>query len=201
MRARLALIGLLGAIGASPAGAERAPAYGQPDAQFAADAASLKAGEIAAMPGRGGFDLVLEDGGKLDRRMMMLGIYCRAWKVANPLSAMVARALGSWDRDGQLGGVPTGPTIRFRATHALATMRCVEVKEMKTRCLTRTAIDGEATIVREGVPARSAPISIEVEHQQNIGVCNGLAQGTGLSGRAASIALVEKLEAFAQAQP
>lgn len=152
MRARLALIGLLGAIGASPAGAERAPAYGQPDAQFAADAASLKAGEIAAMPGRGGFDLVLEDGGKLDRRMMMLGIYCRAWKVANPLSAMVARALGSWDRDGQLGGVPTGPTIRFRATHALATMRCVEVKEMKTRCLTRTAIDGEATIVREGVP-------------------------------------------------
>ena len=153
------------------------------------------------MPGRGGFDLVLEDGGKLDRRMMTLSVYCRGWKVANPLSEMVARALGSWDRDGQLGGAPGGPLIRFRATHALATMRCVEVKEMKTRCLTRTAIDGEATIVREGVPARSAPVSIEVEHQQNIRVCNGLAQGTGLSGRAVSIALVEKLNAFSEAQP
>jgi len=96
--------------------AERTPAYGQPEAQFAADAASLKAGEIAAMPGRGGFDLVLEDGGKLGPCMMMLGIYCRAWKVANPLSEMVARALGSWDRDGQRGGAPDGPLIRFRAT-------------------------------------------------------------------------------------
>ncbi len=201
MRARLALMLLFAVVIASPAGAERAPAYGQPDAQFAADATALKAGEIAAMPERGGFDLVLEDGAKLDRRMMMLGIYCRAWKVANPLSEMVARALGSWDRDGRLGGAPDRPLIRFRATHALATMRCVEVKEMKTRCLTRTAIDGKATIERQGVPARSAPISIEVEHAQNIGVCNGLAQGTGVSDRAASIALVEKLKALAEARP
>lgn len=197
--AQLAAATLVSALFAAPAAAERTPSYMQDEAAFAADAAAIKAGALAPMPARGAFDIALDDASKLDGKLLMLGISCRFWKVDNPLSQIVSRTLGAWDRDGALSASPASPAVRFRATSALTTMRCVEVKEMKARCLTRTRIAGDATVLRAGAAPQVSPVSVEVEHQQNVGVCSGLARGTGLSGRAAGIALVEKLSALAGA--
>ena len=195
MRAALAAAALLAA---APATA-RTVDYTQSEAQFAADAEALDVAEVPAMPERGAVDVVIEDAAKLDQRLKILGIGCRFWKVENPLSGMVARTLSSWDKDGRLDDTGERPLIRFRVGSALATMRCVEVAEMKSRCLTRTAIGGEAVLETADAAPRSVPVAIEVEQQQSVGVCGGLSRGTGLSGRAASIALVERLREIAAA--
>jgi hypothetical protein len=166
--------------------------------QFKADAAALNVSPFPALPGQGSFDIIVEDLEKLDGKLQILGIFCRAWKVNNPLSEMVRRVLTGWDRDGQVSPAPAGPTIRFRATSAWSTMRCVEVKEMKTRCITSTGINGEATVERPGSAPRTEPVSVEVQQEQDVGVCGGLARGVAISGRSASIRLAERLGEIAR---
>ncbi len=171
--------------------------YSVTEAQMAADAEALNVRPFPALPAKGDFDIVAEDLGKLDQQLKILGIFCRAWKVDNPLSVMVGRVLGMIDRDGQLAAGERRPLIRFKAQSALSTMRCVEVKEMTTQCLTRTSIQGEATVERTGARGRGQPVTIEFEHQQSVGVCGGLARGAAISGRGASIRLAERLRELA----
>jgi uncharacterized lipoprotein YmbA len=189
---------LAGALVCAPAAFARTADYSRSEAQFADDAKELDVAAMAAMPERGEVDLLVENAQSLDHRLKILGIHCSAWKVENPLSQMVARALGMWDRDGTLGPAERRPLVRLRFTSASSNMRCVEVEELEGRCLTRTSINGEAVIEKEGQAARTAPIAIEVEEQQAVGAC-AVARGAGLSGRAASIALVDRLKALAAA--
>lgn len=91
MRARLVAAGLLAL--AAPAAAREA-VYSVDDAVFRRDALALEVdAPFRPMPVRGAADFVLEGGAKLDNELMILGIFCRAWKVENPLSQIVARAL------------------------------------------------------------------------------------------------------------
>jgi hypothetical protein len=185
-----------GALSASAADA-RVADYSVGEAKFKADANALNVSNFPALPGKGDVDVVLEDAGKLDGKLRILGINCKFWKVENPLSQMVARVLGGWDKDGQLGPATAGPVVRFKAASSLATMRCVEIEELKTRCITRTEINGEATVQRPGSAPVVQPVSVEVEQEQDVGVCGGLARGAAISGRSASIKLAEKLQEIA----
>lgn len=194
---RIALLCVLAAAAVAAPAAARTADYARSDAQFAEDAAALNVGELAAMPQRGELQVMIEGAASLDHQLKILTIACKAWRVDNPLSQMVAKALGSWDRDGQLTAAVDAPLVRFKADGAFSTMRCVEVAELKARCITRTAINGTATVERQGSVSAAKPISVAVEHEQNIGACGGLSRGTALSGREASIRLVEQLKAAA----
>ena len=174
--------------------------YSVSEAQFRSDAEALDVSNFPELPKRSNVDLVIEDAAKLDQQLRILSISCKAWKVENPLSKMVARVLGDWDRDGTIGAPARPPLVRFRVQSALSSMRCVQVKELKTRCITRTAINGEATVEADGAAPRVQPVSVEVEQEQSVGVCGGLARGTAISGRAASIALANRLTEIAAAR-
>lgn len=176
---------------AGPASAERVADYSVTEARFAELAQSLHAAPFPALPEKGRTDVVLETAA-VDNELAILGIFCRAWHVQNPLSQMVKRTLQLWDRDGDLAAPAAGEAIRVRLDSGYSAMRCVQVKELKSRCLLTTTLSGSAS--RGG---RTIPISVDVEQEQDTGVCNGLAQGTSLIGRSASIALVEKLKALA----
>lgn len=179
---------------AAPAAAERIADYSVDEARFAEIAANFDVSPMPAMPPRGSADVVLE-AADIDHQLAILGISCRAWTVQNPLSQMVKRALAAWDRDGSLAAPASGSPITVKLDSASSTMRCVQVKELKTRCLVTTSINGSA---RRG--ARTIPLTIDVRQEQRTGVCSGLAQGTSLLGRTASIALIEKLGALAAAE-
>jgi hypothetical protein len=179
----------------TPAIAARTADYSRSEEQFREDAAALEVAEFPAMPSRGGAELVIENPEQLDHRLKILGISCSAWKVENPLSQMVVRALGAWDRDGVLGLSEQRPLIRLKIGNVLSTLRCVQIAELNVRCMTRTAISGEATVEAEGQTPRTEAISVKVEQQPSVGAC-GVARAAALSGRAASILLVEKLEAL-----
>lgn len=193
MNRRITLPCLGAALLSASAANARTADYARGDDAFAADARALEVADFPAMPERGDVDVEVENIESLDHRLKILAISCRAWRVDNPLSQIVSRALTAWDRDGSLAPPLQRPLLRIRFESALSTMRCVEVAEMTTRCLTRTAISGEATVHQGGDAARRVPIAVEVEHQQSVGVCGGIARGTALSGRSAAIALVESL--------
>lgn len=182
-------------LSAAPAAA-RTVDYSLSEEQFAADAAALDAGSLPAMPSRGTAEVEIDGDARLDNQVRILGISCRAWKVDNPLSQMVRRALVAWDRDGTLSAAGGRPLVRVRIDRADVSMRCVAVKELEGRCITRTSIGGEATVERADALPRSEKIAIEVEQQHDVGTC-AVARGTALSGRAASIALVERLKQLA----
>lgn len=76
-------------------------------------------------------------------------------------------------------------------------MRCVEQKELTTRCLTSTRIEGQASVAGSDAPV---PVAVEASHQQVVGVCGGLSRGTAISGRAAAIALADRLTELAAAR-
>jgi hypothetical protein len=195
---RQLLIGCAAAALAATAADARTVDYAVDEGQFAAEAKRLTVSEFPALPGRGEVDVAVEAEGKLDHQLMILGIYCSAYKVDNPLSQMVKRVAAAWDRDGMLRAAADRTLLRVRFDDAGSTMRCVEQAELKQRCLVRTFINGEVTVETPGTAPRRAPIAIDVSQEQSIGgVCGGLARGAGLSGRAASIVLVERLRTIA----
>lgn len=177
--------------GAAPAAARTAD-YGKDEAQFANDAFELEVSSVPTLPSRGQVDVVADDLQALDHELKVLGLHCSLWDVENPLSQMVSKALGAWDSDGELGDTDRRPLIRLTFKSARSTMRCVEVEELDGRCLVRTSIEAEARIDQGADTLRVEPVSINVEHEQAEASCS-IARGTALSGRSASIALVERL--------
>jgi hypothetical protein len=188
-------------LASSPAAAARTADYSLSEAQYASLAADLGIDGHRPMPERGGIEIVLEDPAAIDHRVRVLGISCTAWNVDNPISQMVKRALTAWDRDGSLAAPGEAqPLIRVRLEAASSNLRCVQVKELKMRCLLRASLSGTATREEGGKPPRTEPLAIEVEQEQKMaGPCNGMAQGSSLLGRSASIALIDRLQALAAA--
>lgn len=184
-----------------PANAARTADYSVSEERFAELAQSLAATGFRPMPGRGDIDVVLENEGAADHRLAILGISCRAWHVDNPLSQMVRQSLTEWDKNGDLAAAAAGAdAIRLRIESASSTMRCVQVKELKMRCLVTMSLAATAKRTVGGAE-RESRIAIDLRQEQKMsGACNGLAQGSSLIGRAASIALIDRLAAFAAEQ-
>jgi hypothetical protein len=199
---RSALAGAAAALAvAAPAAAARIADYSLTEAQFEALATKLGVEGFRKAPARGDVDVLIEGPAAVDHRTRVLGISCTAWNVDNPISQMLMRALGAWDRDGTLS-VPSEPRplIRLRLDSASSTLRCVQVRELKMRCLLRASLAGSATLEKPGAPPRTQPVLVEVEQEQKMaGACNGMAQGTSLLGRTASFALIDRLQAIAAA--
>lgn len=184
---------------ASPAAA-RTVEYDLSDEGFREAAAAIGAPEPAPAPERGTAEVVIENAERLDHRLMILGISCSAWTVDNPLSQMVRRALEGWDADGALTPAADRPVLRISIGSAGSDLRCVEVREMSVRCLVRTRIEAVATLERPGAEPVTERLSIEDRQTHSRpGACGTLSRGTALSGRAASLALIERLRAFAAA--
>jgi hypothetical protein len=185
---------------ATPAAAARTADYSLTEEQFEALAAKLGVEGFRPTPARSEIDVLVE-AAAIDHRTRVLGISCTAWNVDNPISQMVRRALAAWDRDGTLSAPSEPrPLITLRLDSASSTLRCVQVREMKMRCMLRASLAGSATLEKPGAPPRTEPVLVEVEQEQKMaGACNGMAQGTSLLGRTASFALIDRLQAIAAA--
>ena len=180
--------------GATPALA-RTVDYSRSEAEMQRVAADLEAPALIPAAARGTADVVLEDGEKLDHEVLILAISCRAWEVVNPLSQMVRRALGDWDRDGLLEPVADRLLLHVRIQSARSTLRCVQVAELEERCIVRTAVEGEARLERPGAEPRTERFALDHQHVQTPSIgCGGLSNGTAISGWTVSMQLVERLQ-------
>jgi hypothetical protein len=186
---------------AGPASAARTADYSLTDEQFEALAAKLGVKGFREAPAKSDVDVVIEAPAAIDHRTRVLGISCTAWNVDNPISQMIRRSMSAWDRDGALTVPADGrPLIRLRLDSATSTLRCVQVKELKMRCALRASLSGSATLEGANGPPRTEPILVEVQQEQKMaGPCNGMAQGTSLLGRTASLELIDRLKALTAA--
>ncbi|HEX8585609.1 MAG TPA: hypothetical protein VF680_14520 [Allosphingosinicella sp.] len=185
---------------AAPAAAARVADYALTEAEFEALAGKLGVEGFRPAPAKSEIDVVIE-APAIDHRTRVLGISCTAWNVDNPISQMINRAMSAWDRDGALSApAEPGTLITVRLDSASSNMRCVQVKELKARCLLRASLAGSATLEKPGSPPRTEPILVEVEQEQKLGgICGGMAKGTSLLGRTASLALIDRLQAISAA--
>lgn len=181
-RVAAALLAVLLAGGA----AARNVDYSLDDAAMRAAAERLKITPVSPPPARGEDDIALVIAPGVDHETLALGMLCSAYKVRNPVSALLPRIAAAWDRDGDFATPPGQAAVTLRITAGRSYRRCIAVGEMDARCITKVTIDG--VVEANG---RSAPVSGMAERDASIGgFCGALAQGIGVVGREAAIALI-----------
>lgn len=189
-RARWSVVVLTATCAFTPARADRIVNYAVDEVAAVRDAAEQGVA-LAPIPARGTRHLAVRIAPAVDHEVLRVGIACSAWKVQNPMSALLQRFLTAFDRDGAPASSLT-PAAGMLVTvdRARTLSRCVGTGEMRTTCITRVSIDG--TTMLHGETAR--PFRVEREEAaKGVGVCAGLARGIGLVSRQAAGALVDEL--------
>lgn len=149
-------------------------------------ATDLKIKGVSPPPPRSTFDIAVEVGPAVDHQSLALGIYCSVYKVWNPAGAMLKALAAEADRDGVLGGAEGAPLLTIRLDTARSYRRCVEVKEMNSRCITRVTLSGEAIQRAADGVERRVPLKADVERDSSIdGICGGIARALGVITREA----------------
>lgn len=148
-------------------------------------------GQISPPPARGDIDLAFAADPGTDHVTLALGNHCSAYKVENPVSAMLRTLVVSWDRDGTLAPSGTTGVAFMRLTKASSYNRCVQLKETDGRCITRVRLAGTISVDGASGAARSFPIAADVEKSGTVGgFCGNIARFIGIVSREAGIALI-----------
>ncbi|WP_426163267.1 hypothetical protein [Sandarakinorhabdus sp. DWP1-3-1] len=148
-------------------------------ANFAAEAANLKIAPTTPPPADSGRDIKTEIAAGVDHEVLTLGNYCSAYKVENPMAAMLKALFAEAAR--KPTSVAALPPLSIRVTAARSNQRCVEVKEYNVRCIARVTIVGEGE-----VESRKFPLNIVVERDSSVGgFCEDRARGVGIVSREA----------------
>jgi hypothetical protein len=177
---------------AQPAEARRTVDYGVDDATLAAWA--QEQGVAAPAPVQpAAHTITLELAPGLDHEVVRGGIFCSAWTVDNPVTALLKRSVAA-------SGPPATaarPPLTLRVDRAATLSRCVQIAELRGRCITRVTFAG--TVMQDG---RTRPVHAEIERATNsIGACAGLTRGIALVSREAALELIAKADAEAAAAP
>ncbi len=163
------------------------------DEATAAQYAAEQGVALAPLPARGALHIALRIDPAVDHQVLRVGVACSAWKVRNPLSAMIGKAMAAWDRGGTPASAFDQPAdLKVSIVRAATLSRCVFIGEMKTTCITRVSIDG--TAARAGEAAKAFHVERE-EPAKGIGACAGLTRGIGLISRQAVSDLAMQLGA------
>lgn len=166
--------------------AARSVDYSVDDTSMRAAASRLGIEPVSPLPDRGPDDVALVVSPAADHETLRLGMACSAFKVLNPVSALLPRIAAAWDRDGRVAIEAGAAPVTLRVDAARSYRRCVLVSETSVRCITKVAMNGA---VETG--GRSAAIAGEAERDAAVGgFCGDLALGIGIVGREAAIALI-----------
>lgn len=161
---------------------------------FAAEAAILKVVPTTPAPTNSGRDIITIVSPGVDHEVLTLGNYCSAYKVQNPMTAMLQALFAEAAR--KPSEPATAPSLTIRVTAARSNQRCVEIKEYNVRCIARVMIAGEAE-----VGARKLPVNVSVEHDSSVGgFCEDRARGLAVIGREAGQEFLAAALAAADAQ-
>jgi hypothetical protein len=162
-------------------------------AETAAIATDLKIRDIRPGPERAPLDIAVEALPEADHQSLVLGNYCSAYKLWNPVSLMLGQLAFEADRDGTPGAAAGQPLLTVRLTGARSFRRCVEVSEANIRCITRVTLSGEAVHRAADGAERRVPVDAQVERDSSVGgFCGGIARALGVVSRQAGQELLAK---------
>ena len=160
---------------------------------FAAEAANLKITPISAAPIRGNREITTEIADGVDHEVLTLGNYCSAYKVENPMAAMLRLLFAEAGRDGSSAAI--AEPLRIKVVAARSNQRCVEIKEYNVRCIARVTITGEGEVGN-----RKFPLKVSVERDSSVGgFCEDRSRGVGIISREAGLQFLAAARAAADA--
>lgn len=149
---------------------------------FAGEAARLKIAPISPAPASSRRDIVTRLAATgVDHDVLTLGNYCSAYKVENPIAAMLPGLFAAAAR--RPDGSATAEALTIVVASARSNQRCVEVKEQNVRCIARVTIVGEAEAGQ-----RKFPVSVSVERDSSVtGLCGDRGRAVGVISREAGL--------------
>lgn len=196
MIGKVVAVAAFGALAAHAAGARTVP---YPMDAAARSAAAERYGiAVPDEPAKGTVDVALEMSPAVDHRAVRGGIVCGAWPIDNPISKLIQPMVADHNPSGKVAA--TSPGVALLSIKRASTLgRCFMTGELQSACVTRVTID--ATL-RPAGSSEEIPLRAQVEREQKaIGMCDGLAIGTGLISREAMIALLKDSDARLAAKP
>ena len=156
---------------AAPAAARTVELQRLTPAGFLADADNLTIKVTPpAAPGRQALMVVAAPG--LDHETLRLGIFCSAYKVMLPVTAIVEMVAS------EASAPAPAPTLTLTVASARSSSRCVQIGELNVRCINKVSISGTAD---------ARPVAVSVERDASVGgFCEDIARGLGVVAREAA---------------
>lgn len=127
----------------------------------------------------------LENAAAADHSVKIVSIYCQAYKVENPISALMRHLLPAT--------ASAAPRFTLRLTKGSTLLRCLGTGEFKSICKNEVKLSAEASFkLADGNPV-NLPISVSVEREGRVGgFCGNMARYTAIVSREAGIELLKK---------
>ncbi|WP_336963973.1 hypothetical protein [Sphingobium aquiterrae] len=122
----------------------------------------------------------------------VVSIYCQAYKVENPVSALLLQLLAA---------PPAAPSPMPAATSGLTLhmvkgstlLRCLGTGEFKNICKNEVKLSAQAQFAAADGSTTTLPLTVSVEREGRVGgFCGNMARYTGIVSREAAIALIAK---------
>lgn len=145
-------------------------------------------GPFSDLPDAAAYPFTLENAAAADHMVKIVSIYCQAYKMDNPISALMQHLLPSTP-----AGV-SGPALRV--TKGSTLLRCLGSGEFKNICKNEVKLSAELRFqLADGTPV-TRPISVNVEREGRVGgFCGNMARYTAIVSREAGIELLNKASA------
>jgi hypothetical protein len=156
-------------------------------------------GPFSPAPGAGLPVLDLENAAAADHRATIASVYCRAYKVDNPVSELLTKLVQAANGNlvpGDVSPGQDGSTASIAIDKAATLMRCFSVKELKALCKARVRISASMNWTDGAGAAQSVPLNVEVEREGRVGgFCGHIARFIGIVSREAGIAMIDEARA------
>lgn len=142
-------------------------------------------GPFSDPPDTASLPFTVEDATAADHGVKVVSIYCQAYKVENPVSALLQRLLPP--------PPAAAPPATLRLIKGSTLLRCLGTGEFKSICKNEVRISAELRLKLADGTVVTRPVLADVEREGRVGgFCGNMARYTAIVGREAGIELLGK---------
>lgn len=147
-------------------------------------------GPFSDTPVPGALPITLENPTGADHNVKIVSVYCQAYKMDNPVSALMSQLLPP-------APAPAASTPALRLIRGSTLLRCLGNGEFKNICKNEVKLTAELRFQTADGSTTVRPIVASVEREGRVGgFCGNMARYTAIVGREAAIELIRKASAI-----
>ena len=155
-------------------------------------------GPFSQAPVPGQSAITLETPAAADHRVIVASVYCQAYHIENPGSALLQDLVTAANGAQPGPGAPAGPAVLLRVLSGSTLLRCMGKSDIAAMCKNRVRITAEASVTRPDGSTVKTPLVAQIERDGRVGgFCGNIARYTGIVTREAAIDLIRQARATA----
>lgn len=178
----------------SSSGARTVPYLHEMKAIHAAAQDQGIAGPFSEAPVSDGSTIVLTTPAAADHRVVIASVYCKAYRIDNPVSILLRDLVTSANGGQSADAATDGPSIlSLRIISGSTVLRCMGKNDFETICQNRVRITAEVSSTRSDGTIAKIPVTSQTEREGRVGgFCGNIARYTGIVTREAAIDLISQ---------